>query len=204
MKHFELKGQVREAGNKAVIKSFRREGLVPCNLYGQGVENILFTVTEKDLKGLTHTPYSYIVDIVLDNGEKYFAIMHELQFHPVTDKCLHVDFLHVTEDKPITISVPVLFTGHSIGVKQGGKFKRELRQLRINAMMNDLPDNITVDITKLKLEGQIVAGDVHVDNVNICIPAERAICRVLSSRNITASEEEEEEEEEATETESAE
>ena len=88
MKHFTLKGQVREVGNKAVIKEFRKQGLVPCNVYGAGVENVLFTVTEKDLKGLTDTPASYIVDLELSNGTKLYAVIHELQFHPVKDNSL--------------------------------------------------------------------------------------------------------------------
>ena len=80
MKHFTLNGQIREVGNKAVVKAFRRQGLVPCNLYGQGTENVLFTVTEKELKSLTHTPESFIVDLVLSNGKKCTAIVHELQY----------------------------------------------------------------------------------------------------------------------------
>ncbi len=83
MKHFELSGAVRQVGNKAVIKAFRKQDLVPCNLYGLGMENVLFTVSAKDLKGLTHTPASYIVDIKLDNGKAYTAVVHELQFHPI-------------------------------------------------------------------------------------------------------------------------
>ena len=112
MKHFVLKGQVREVGNKAVIKEYRKQGLVPCNIYGSGVENILFTVTEKDLKGLTDTPASYIVDLELSNGQKYNAVIHELQYHPVKDNCLHADFLAVNEEKPISIMVPITITGH--------------------------------------------------------------------------------------------
>lgn len=88
MKHFALNGQVREASNKAAIKEFRKQGLVPCNIYGAGIENVLFTITEKDLKGLTETPASYIVDLELSNGKKYFAVLHELQFHPVKDNAL--------------------------------------------------------------------------------------------------------------------
>ncbi|MBQ9713093.1 MAG: 50S ribosomal protein L25, partial [Bacteroidales bacterium] len=97
MKHFELKGQIRETGNKAVIKAFRKQGLVPCNLYGLGLKNVLFTVEEKELKGITHTPESFIIDIVLNDGNKYTAVVHELQYHPVKDNCLHVDFLAVNE-----------------------------------------------------------------------------------------------------------
>ena len=104
MQHFELKGQIRQVGNKAVIKAFRKEGLVPCNLYGGGMENVLFTVSARDLKGVTDTPKSFIVDLVLD-GKTYPAVLHELQFHPVKDNCLHVDFLAVDEKKPIYIDV---------------------------------------------------------------------------------------------------
>ena len=112
MKHFELNGKVREVGNKAVIKAIRKQGLVPCNLYGPGLENVLFTVTERDLMGITHTPASFIIDIKLDNGKAYTAVVHELQYHPVKDNCLHADFLAVTEDKPIVIKVPVVVCGH--------------------------------------------------------------------------------------------
>ena len=99
MKHFTLKGEIRQKGNKAVLKAFRAQGLVPCNLYGAGMDNILFTVNEKELKGLTHTPASYIVDLELD-GKTYTAVAHEYQWHPVEDNCLHVDFLSVNESSP--------------------------------------------------------------------------------------------------------
>ena len=92
MQHFELKGQIRQVGNKAVVKAFRKQGLVPCNLYGLGMENVLFTVDEKDLKGAIETPKSYIIDLVLDNGKSYTSVFHELQFHPVKDNCLHVEY----------------------------------------------------------------------------------------------------------------
>ena len=86
MKHIELKGVVREVGNKATVKGIRKQGLVPCNIYGSGIQNVLFTVSAKDLKALTHTPNSYIVDLGLDNGQKFTAVLHEVQWHPVTDE----------------------------------------------------------------------------------------------------------------------
>ena len=101
MKHIELKGQLREASGKQAIKAIRREGLVPCNLYGLGMENILFTVSAKALKPITNTPNSYIIDLELSNGQKINAVLHELQWHPVTDECLHVDFLAVCDTKPV-------------------------------------------------------------------------------------------------------
>ena len=92
MKHLELKGQLREATGKKAIKALRKEGLVPCNIYGLGMENIHFAVDAKALRPITHTPNSYIIDLELSNGQKINAVLHELQWHPVEDQCLHVDF----------------------------------------------------------------------------------------------------------------
>lgn len=183
MQHFELKGQVRQVGNKAVIKAMRKEGLVPCNLYGLGMENVLFTVNEKELAGLTNTPASHIVDLVLDNGKTYTAILHELQFHPVKDNCLHVDFLAVDETHPITISVPLVIEGHSVGVQQGGKFVQSCRSLKVCALMANLPDTLKVDISDLQLDKQIKACDLQYENVTIVSPKTTLICAVKTTRN---------------------
>ena len=185
MKHFELNGKIREVGNKAVIKAIRRQGLVPCNLYGQGIENVLFTVSERDLMGITNTPASYIIDIKLDNGQTYMAVVHELQFHPVKDNCLHVDFLAVSEDKPIAIKVPIVVTGHPVGVQKGGKFVLVSRAIRISALMKDLPDTLNVDVTSLDIEKRIVAGDIKLDNVTVVSPKDTIICTVKATRNMT-------------------
>ena len=182
MKHIELKGVVREVGNKATVKSIRKQGLVPCNIYGSGIQNVLFTVSAKDLKALTHTPNSYIVDLGLDKGQKFTAVLHEVQWHPVTDEALHVDFLAVTEDKPVVINVPVVITGHSEGVKLGGKLLVSTRKLRVSALMKDLPDSLEVDITELKIGKQIVAGDLHYDNISIVSPKATIICSVRATR----------------------
>ena len=181
MKHFELKGQLRQVGNKAAIKAIRAQGLVPCNLYGLGLENVLFTVDAKDLKGLTHTPASYIVDLVLD-GNKYTAVVHELQFHPIEDVCLHVDFLQVNDEKPIAIKVPLNITGHAAGVQAGGKFVKNVRELRISALMKNLPDQLDVDITKLGIGENIVAGDLKYEDITILNPKSTIICGVKATR----------------------
>ena len=188
MQHFELKGQIRQVGNKAVVKAFRKQGVVPSNLYGLGMENILFTVDEKELKALTNTPKSYIVDLVLDNGKTYNAVLHELQFHPVSDRCLHVDFLAVNEEKPIAIKVPVIITGHSVGVQQGGKFTQNSRFIRISALMKDLPDDVTVDISSLALDKKIKAGDLKFDKISVISDKDTIICGVKSTRNMVAQE----------------
>ena len=188
MQHFELKGQIRQVGNKAVVKAYRKQGVVPCNLYGLGMENILFTVDEKELKGLTETPKSYIVDLMLDNGKKFNAVLHEIQFHPVSDRCLHVDFLAVNEEKPIAIKVPVIISGHSVGVQQGGKFTQNSRFIRISALMANLPDDVTVDISSLGLDKKIKAGDLKFDNITVLTDKDTIICGVKSTRNMVAQE----------------
>ena len=187
MQHFEIKGQVREVGGKATIKALRKQGLVPCNLYGCGIDsNILFTVDAKELKGLTDTPASFIVDLSLDNGKKYEAVLHEMQWHPVSDACLHVDFLAVDDKKPISIKVPIEITGHAIGVQQGGKFFQPSRELRISALMANLPDKVTVDITSLGLEKKIKAGDIQIKDVVILSDKDTIICGVKTTRNVSA------------------
>ena len=182
MKHIELKGQVREAGNKAAIKAVRRAGQVPCNIYGLGLENILFTIDAQDLKTITHTPNSYIIDLHLSDGRNGYAVIHEVQYHPVSDEPLHVDFLFVSEDKPVTIEVPVLVTGHAEGVKMGGKLLVSSRKLRVSAMMDKLPDVLEVDSTPLKIGKQIVAGDLNYDGVTIVSPKATIICSVRPTR----------------------
>ena len=182
MKHIELKGQVREAGNKAAVKAVRRAGQVPCNIYGLGIENVLFTIDAQDLKEITHTPNSYIVDLELNNGTKMYAVLHEVQYHPVSDEALHVDFLAVSEEKPVTIEVPVKVVGHSEGVKMGGKLLVSSRKLRVSAMMNNLPDVLEVDSTHLMIGKQIVAGDLNFEGVTIVSPKATIICSVRPTR----------------------
>lgn len=187
MQHFELKGTTRKVGNKAVIKAFRREGLVPCNLYGLGMENVLFTVNAKELKALTDTPKSFIVDLVLDGAKKaQTAVLHELQWHPVTDACLHVDFLAVNDTKPIAISVPLVIEGHAKGVQQGGKFYQNARSIKVCALMKDLPDEVKVDISGLGLDKRIKAGDIQLKNVAVVSDKDTIICGVKTTRNVTA------------------
>ncbi len=182
MKHFTLNGEIRKIGNKAVIKAFRRQGLVPCNLYGQGMENVFFTVSEKELKGITHTPASYIVDLKLSDGNIYTAVLHEEQYHPVLDTCLHVDFLKVSEDKPVAIKIPLTISGHAVGVQAGGKFQQMVRSLKVCGMMKDLPDDLGIDISNLHIGENIVAGSLKYDNLEILTPKNTIICTVKATR----------------------
>ena len=181
MKHLNLQGTLRATGRKADVKSVRREERVPCNIYGNGIENVLFSVNAKDLAVLTDTPFSHIIDLDIE-GNKYLAKLQDIQWHPVTDKALHVDFIALSEDKPVTIEVPVKIVGNSEGVKQGGKLSVSSRKLKVCGLMANLPDELEVDITPLGIGSQIFAKDLHYDNIQIVSPKGTLVCAVRATR----------------------
>ncbi|MHC1780699.1 MAG: 50S ribosomal protein L25 [Bacteroidales bacterium] len=181
MKTISLKGNPREITRKSETKAMRRGNQIPCVIYGQGVQNVHFSVYDRDLLQIMNTPNAYIIELNIE-GKVYNAVYHAAQFHPVTDEPLHVDFLAVNETKPVVISVPVIVTGNSEGVRQGGKLILNTRKLKISAKMSDLPDSITVDVTNLSIGKSISAGDVKVDNVQILTPKTTIICAVKMTR----------------------
>lgn len=190
MKHLELSGSVRATGRKADVNSIRREEKVPCIIYGAGVENTPFAIEEKALKALTHTPYSHIVDLNVD-GKKFTAVLGEVQYHPVTDRPLHVDFLAIDPKKPVTVNVPVKIVGNSEGVRQGGKLNVGVRKLKVSGLMDAIPDELPIDITPLGLGKQINAGDLSFDGIKIVSPKGTLVCAVRATRNSVAAEGEE-------------
>ena len=185
MKQITLQGICRTGNDRAAIKALRKEGRVPCVYYGNGVENTLFSVSAKDLETITNTPNSYIIELDVE-GKKQLVVLHDIQYHPVTDKALHVDFLAIREDKPVVINVPVSITGNSIGVRQGGKLMVSTRKLKVSGMIKDLPDKLDIDITDLNLGKQIVAGDLHYDNIQIVSPKATIICSIRMTRAAAA------------------
>ena len=159
MQTFDIKGTKREVGGKKAAKQLRRQGLVPCIVYG-GEKEIAFSVPEVDFRGLIYTPNVYIVNLTID-GETMQVILKDIQFHPVADNILHVDFLQVFPEKPVTIGVPLRIVGHSEGVKAGGKLQVEMRKLNVKGLIANLPDILDVDITTLGLGQVIKVGDLH-------------------------------------------
>ena len=181
MQQITINGKGRVLGKKSDVKHLRKEGNVPCVLYGAGVENVIFSVTAKDLKLITHTPNSFSIDLVID-GTSYLAVFRAIQYHPISDEALHVDFLAVTEDKPVVIAVPVKVEGHSEGVKQGGKLVPGARKLKVSGLIKDLPDTLSVDITNLTIGKQINAGDLNFENIQIVSPKTTMVCAVKATR----------------------
>lgn len=180
MKTIELKAVKRADFGKKAAKAFRREGLIPCVIYG-GSEEIAFTVDAKEVKPLIYTPNSYIVELNID-GKVEKAVMREVQFHPVREQILHIDFYRVQEGKPVAISIPVRLSGTAEGVKVGGKLALSARKLMVKALVDQLPDEIVVDVTPLQVGQTIFVGDLKQDNLTFVTPATTAVCAVRVTR----------------------
>lgn len=163
MKSIFMSGSQRANVGKKDSKAIRNEGLVPCVLYGGG-NQIHFAVKESAFKPLLFTPDVHTVDLEID-GQKHKAILQEVQFHAISDKLLHADFLMVSEDKPVVIAIPVKAVGNSVGVRAGGKLQIKLRKLKVRALLNDLPDTIDVDITPLEIGQGVKIGQLNVPGV---------------------------------------
>jgi large subunit ribosomal protein L25 len=185
MKTINVKGTVRKDLKKSAVKALRRNEQVPCIVYGNGSENIHFSVNEKELKDLVYTPHVYLVNLDID-GKVSQAVMREIQFHPVTDKMLHIDFYAVDAAKSITIDIPVTISGNSEGVRAGGKLHILNRKVKVSALPKDLPDTLPVDITNLSLGKTVTAGDLSFDKVNIITPKTTIICAVKLTRAAVA------------------
>ena len=180
MQTLEIKAAKREAFGKKESKAVRAAGQVPCVIYGEG-ETIHFSVDEKALKPLIYTPNSYIVEFDID-GRKEQAVMRDVQFHPVKDYPMHVDFFRVLPGKPVAIDVPVKIVGNSEGVKLGGKLTVQKRKLRISGLVENLPDFLEVDITNLGIGKSIFVGDLKYDNLTLLTPATTSVCAVIMTR----------------------
>jgi large subunit ribosomal protein L25 len=183
MKTFELKGEARDVVGKKATKAFRKEDKIPAVIYGgeKAEKAIHFSVTNSDVRKLIYTPEIFLVDLTIGK-DNYKAILKDIQVHPVTDAILHLDFLHVFEDKPITIDVPVILDGLAEGVKAGGKLSLDLRKLKVKALYNKVPEKVHVDVTNLALGKSIQVGDLHFDGLELLNAKNGVVCRVQLTR----------------------
>ena len=187
MKEFDLKGQKRETVGKKATKQLRKEGLVPCNLYGEKIgedgkpEALAFTIPATDLRKVVYTPHIYVLNIDID-GVKHTAIMKELQFHPVTDALLHIDFYEVNDAKPITIGIPVRLNGLAQGVRDGGRINLSIRKINVTAPYKVIPEHLDIDVTNLQLGKSIKVGDLQFEGLTLATPAEVVVCSVKATR----------------------
>jgi large subunit ribosomal protein L25 len=188
MKSIAISGSPRENVGKRDAKELRYQGQVPAVLYG-GATQTHFSVSASDLKPVVYTPVVQFIDLEIA-GTTTQAIIKDMQFHPLTDEIIHVDFLQMDENKPVTIEIPVLLTGTSPGVKMGGKLVQKLRKLRVKALPKDHLDTIEVSIEGLEVGGSVRVGNIELPNLTITNAAEDTILSITTSRALRQAEQE--------------
>ena len=191
MKEIEIAGQKRESLGKKASKALRKEGLVPCVLYGESKDEngkpvaLSFASPFSELRKLIYTPHIYVVKLNID-GEAHTAIMKEIQFHPVTDAPLHVDFYEVNDQKPITIGIPDKLNGLAQGVRDGGRMNLSIRKIAVTAPYQQIPEHLDIDVTALKLGKSIKVGELSFEGLEIATGKDVVVCSVKMTRQAAA------------------
>ena len=191
MKEVEVKGQKRADIGKKAAKAMRKEGLIPCNIYGEAKDEngaplaMSIACPMSELRKIVYTPHIYVIKLVLD-GEEHTAILKELQFHPVTDALLHVDFYEVNDQKPITIGIPVRLVGLAQGVRDGGRMNLSMRKLNVTAPYQQIPEHLDVDVTALKIGKSIKVGELSFEGLEIANAKEVIVCSIKMTRQAAA------------------
>lgn len=185
MKSIEVKGTARVIAERSseqarALKAIRKDNGVPCELYGAG-ENIHFTVSNESLRNLVYTPHIYVVDLIID-GKKMNAILKDIQFHPVKDNILHVDFYQIDEKKPIIMEVPIQLEGLAEGVKAGGKLTLQMRKMKVKALYNQIPEKLTVNVAHLGLGKTVQVRELSFEGLEILSAKESVVCAVKLTR----------------------
>ena len=197
MKSITINGSKRESVGKKATKALRNAGQVPCVLYG-GDQPVHFSAAELAFSKLVYTPNAHTVVIALGDTS-YNAVLQDIQFHPVTENILHIDFYQLFDDKEIAMDIPVVLTGNSIGVRAGGVLRRNRRKLRIKALPTNLPDFIEVDISKLRIGNKVYVSQLPSEDYKFLHSDNTVVCQVKQSRVSIAELEDDEDEEEGTE-----
>lgn len=185
MKSIEVKGTARTIAEHSseqsrALKALRKNNCVPCVLYGVG-DNVHFTVTNDEVRNLIYTPHIYVVDLDID-GKKVKAILKDVQFHPVKDTILHIDFFQIDELKPIIMEVPVQLEGLAEGVKAGGKLTLQMRKLKVKALYNVIPEKLTVKVAHLGLGKTVKVGELSYEGLTLLNAKEAVVCAVQLTR----------------------
>ena len=204
MKSITINGSKRESVGKSASKALRNAGQIPCVLYG-GDGPMHFSAPELAFSKLVYTSNAYTVVIAFNEKETYSAVLQDIQFHPVTDKILHIDFYQLFDDKEIAMDIPVRLVGNSIGVKLGGNLQRNKRKLRIKALPTNLPDYIEIDITGLNIGDRVYITELENESYTFLHPDNTVVCQVRRARAAIVDEvESDEDEDEETEGEESE
>ena len=191
MKEINVTGQKRSDLGKKASRIARKEGLVPCNLYGEAKDEnglpkaMSFVVPMTDLRKVVYTPHVYVVNLTID-GEEHKAIMKELQFHPTTDALMHIDFYEVTEDKPIVIGIPVKLNGLAQGVRDGGRMNLSVRKVNVKAPYKQIPEVLDIDVTELTIGKSIKVGQLNFEGLEMATSKEVVVCSIKATRKSNA------------------
>lgn len=180
MKSLTVEAQRREKAGKKESKKLREQGLIPGVLYGKD-EIVHLTVPFSEIRKLIYTPNVYLIDMDIE-GEVKKAMIQDVQWHPVDEQILHIDFLKIEKDKPVKIFIPVKITGTAKGIKAGGRLKTNMRKLRIKALSENLPDTIDIDVTNLEIGDSIKVGELQRDNLEFLDNNSNLIVGVISTR----------------------
>ncbi|NNJ88260.1 MAG: 50S ribosomal protein L25/general stress protein Ctc [Eudoraea sp.] len=191
MKSITIKGSERESVGKKASKALRNAGKVPCVVYG-GEKPLHFSADELAFRDLVYTPKAHTVVVELEDGNKLSAILQDIQFHPVTDKIIHIDFYQLFKDKELTMNIPVKLLGNSPGVRNGGRLLFRKRTLAIKALPDDLPDFFEIDISTLKIGDNITVESLLNDKFAILHPETTVVVQVKTARAAIVIEEDEE------------
>ena len=181
MKSITINGSKRESVGKSSSRLLRNAGQVPCVLYG-GEGPIHFSAPELAFSKLVYTANAYTVVIAFGEKESYNAVLQDIQFHPVSDKILHIDFYQLFDDKKISMDIPVKLNGNPIGVKLGGNLQRNKRKLRIKALPTNLPDNLEIDISELNIGDKVYITELFNENYEFLHPDNTVVCQVRRAR----------------------
>ena len=181
MKSFDLKGTSRTEVGKKSTNELRKNNGIPCILYGIEKEAKAFSVTTDAVRKLVYTPDIHVVNLTID-GVECKAVLKDIQFHPVKDTILHMDFLQIVEDKAIVMEVPTILTGLAAGVKLGGKLQQAIRKIKVKAVYANIPEKLTVDVTELALGKSIKVGDLSFEGLELVTPAQTVVCSVAATR----------------------
>ena len=193
MKSITIQGVKRENLGKVATRNLRNAEQVPCVVYGSS-EPIHFSAEEKAFKGLVYTPEAHTVSIELADGTKIQAILQDIQFHPVTDKILHIDFYQLEDNKEVTIEVPVRLVGRARGLVAGGVLRFNMRKLKVRAIPANLPDEIEIDITPMRIGHKMYVETLKNDNYTFAHPDNAVVVAIRTSRNAVKDADQEEDE----------
>ena len=187
MKEIEVTGKKRTALRKKASKALRKEGMVPCNLYGELKDAegkpvaLAFASPFTELRKIIYTPHVYVIKLVID-GEIHTAVMREIQFHPVTDAPLHVDFYEVNDEKPITVGIPVKLVGLAQGVRDGGRMNLSIRKINVTAPYQIIPEHLDVDVTSLTIGKSIKVGQLNYEGLEMATSKDVVVCSIKMTR----------------------